>query len=180
MASHTQRVPLQTWPVLHVAHAPPPLPQAGSVLPFAHVVELLQHPPEHELAVQTHCPLPLHASPLPHAWQLAPPTPHALLLDAWHWPLASQQPLGHEAASHTHRVPLQCWPPAQTAHVAPPLPHAASVLPAVHVVALLQHPLEHELAVHAHWPLPLHASPGPQAWQLTPPVPQVPLLDVWH
>jgi len=94
--------------------------------------------------------------------------------------LVSQQPLGHDVASHTHLVPLQCWPLAQAVHAAPPLPHALSVLPAEHVVALLQHPLAQDVAVHTHCPLPLHRSPLPHAWQLTPPTPQVPVDDVWH
>jgi hypothetical protein len=36
----------------------------------------LQHPPEHELAVHTHCPLALHACPAAQAAQLAPLVPH--------------------------------------------------------------------------------------------------------
>jgi len=61
-----------------------PVPHAEAPCPFEQVVALLQHPLEHELAVHAHCPLALHASPLPHAWQLAPPTPHVPLLDGWH------------------------------------------------------------------------------------------------
>ncbi len=35
----------------------------------------LQHPPEHELALHTHCPFALHACPAAHAAQLAPLVP---------------------------------------------------------------------------------------------------------
>ncbi len=103
-----------------------------------------------------------------------------LVADVWHCPLESQQPFGHEFASHTHLVALQRWPLAHTAQTPPPVPHAPALCPLAQVVALLQHPLEHELVVHTHCPLPLHVSPLPHAWQLAPPTPHVPLLDVWH
>jgi hypothetical protein len=38
---------------------------------------------------------------------------------AWQLPLPSQQPLGHEVASHTQLPPMQCWPAAQTLPLVP-------------------------------------------------------------
>jgi hypothetical protein len=39
----------------------------------------LQQPPGHELASQTHAPLPLHAWPVPQEPHAAPPVPHEVL-----------------------------------------------------------------------------------------------------
>jgi hypothetical protein len=41
-----------------------------------------------------------------HAWHATPPTPQVALELPWHTPFASQQPLGHDLASHTHFPPL--------------------------------------------------------------------------
>ena len=65
----------------------------------------LQHPFGHEVASQTHCPfVVLHRWPLEHAAQAAPPLPQEpFASDAYGTQvLPLQQPLGHEAASHTH------------------------------------------------------------------------------
>ena len=66
------------------AQVPPPVPHAEVLWPFEQVVELTQQPLEQELAVHTHTPPELHASPVPHAVQLAPPTPHVPALDVRH------------------------------------------------------------------------------------------------
>jgi hypothetical protein len=51
----------------------------------------------------------------------APPGAPQLDSDiAWHTPLLSQQPLGHEAALQTHWPPWHCWP---VAHAWPRPPH---------------------------------------------------------
>jgi hypothetical protein len=34
--------------------------------------------------------------------QAAPPVPQVAAAEVWHWPLLSQQPFGHDAASQTH------------------------------------------------------------------------------
>jgi hypothetical protein len=39
----------------------------------------LQHPPEHDVELQTHCPFDvLQACPLAHAEHAAPPVPHCV------------------------------------------------------------------------------------------------------
>jgi hypothetical protein len=99
----------------------------------------------------------LHVRPVPHAWQLAPPLPHVPSLDVWHWPFASQQPLGHVVPSHTH---LPCvehlWLAPQAAHCTPPTPHVA--LDDVWQVPFEQQPVQ-DVLPQLHAPL-LHVCPA--------------------
>jgi hypothetical protein len=94
--------------------------------------------------------------------------------------LPLQQPLGHDVASHTQPLPSHRCPLLHTEQLPPPVPHADVLWPFEHVVELTQQPLAHELGVHTHTPPELHVSPVPQAWQLAPPTPHVPALDVRH
>jgi hypothetical protein len=137
----------------------------------------LQHPFGHEAASQTHCPVVLlHSCPVAHATHAAPPAPHdALDSDAYasHVPLAVQQPLGHDVASHTHcpAVVLHSWPAAQPPHAAPPLPHDVLVsLESASQVEPLQQPA-HAEPPQLHAP-PEHDCPEAHALQAAPLVPQ--------
>jgi hypothetical protein len=67
----------------------------------------LQQPLGQELALQVQAPALEQAWPLPHALQAAPPLPQVEFAEVRHWPLLSQQPLGHEVASQTQLAPLQ-------------------------------------------------------------------------
>jgi hypothetical protein len=71
---HTQAPALHVCPVAHATHAMPPVPHE----PFAevwHLPELSQQPLGHEVASQTHAPLPLQRCPCRQAPQVAPPVP---------------------------------------------------------------------------------------------------------
>ena len=76
-----------------VVHAEPQLSMAvlllhvplQSCIPVGHA-----HPP------LAHCLPPVHPT---HA---APPVPQVAVLDVWHWPLLSQQPVEHDVPSQTH------------------------------------------------------------------------------
>ena len=86
-------------------------------------------------------------------------------------PVESQQPFGHDVASHT-QVPLvasHASPDPQAAHAAPFLPQAAAVA-VTHCPAELQQPLLHEPPPHEHDPL-LQVWPAAQATQAAPCVP---------
>jgi hypothetical protein len=104
-----------------------------------------------------------------HAVHATPPVPQVALLDVWHLPVASQQPLGHVLASHT-QVPcvLHSWLAPHAAHTPPFAPHSWFETGLTHW-ALAQQPLqlvpphEHAPALHAspglHWPQPLPEEP---------------------
>ena len=62
-------------PLAHAAHATPPLPQAPSTPPLAHVVPLQQ--PAHEVTSHLHTP-DTHRVPWPHAPSVQTPS-HPLL-----------------------------------------------------------------------------------------------------
>lgn len=85
--------------------------------------------------------------------------------------LPLQQPLGHEAASHTHcPLPLHAWPAAHAAHAAPALPHEElDSLPSDSHEPPLQQP-GHEVPPHEQAP-PEHACPPAHALQAAPPAP---------
>lgn len=143
---------------------------------------------------------------MPQSAHAEPAPPQACwALPAWQWPVASQQPVGHDAASQTHTPETHCCPAPHAApvpqaqpplvqrsaviveqalHAAPPPPHTAAVSDENGTQVLpRQQPPGHEVALQTHapaasqtWPLP-HAAPAPQ-WQ-TPPVqalPEVPQL----
>jgi hypothetical protein len=62
--SHTQSVPSQRWPVLHVLQAPPPRPHVDIPGVVTQMLPL-QHPVGQEVGLQTHCPA-LQARPASH------------------------------------------------------------------------------------------------------------------
>jgi hypothetical protein len=78
------------------------------------------------------------------------------MLEVWHWPLLSQQPLGHEVALQTQAPPLHACPLAQALQVAPVTPQADTVSVVTHV-PLLQQPLGQEVASQTQAPEPLHS-----------------------
>jgi hypothetical protein len=95
--------------------------------------------------------------------------PQAVLLDAWHWPLESQQPPGHEFASQTHLpCALHSWLALQAEHTVPPSPHA--VLDEPTHVPEEQQPLQLTFP-QLHAPL-LHVWPELQAPHALPAEPQ--------
>jgi len=117
----------------------------------------------------------------PHATHDAPPVPQVALEVVVHVPFTSQQPLGHDAASHVQEYLLladsaHSWPAAHAAHTAL-LPHEAFVFPALHVVPL-QHPL-HFVTSQVH-ELPEHDWVPAQVTHAAPPVPQLADDGVWH
>jgi hypothetical protein len=135
----------------------------------------LQHPLAHEVASQTHCPMPLQCWPVAQAAQAAPPLPHELLDSPENGSqvVPLQQP-AHEAVPPHEQVPaLHESPVPQAAHATPPTPQSAAVCEpgATHVVPL-QHPVGHDDWLHTHRPvLLLHSWPVPHALHATPPLP---------
>jgi hypothetical protein len=95
-----------------------------------------------------------------------PPVPQVAAADVWHLPLASQQPLGHVFASHTHLpCELHSWFVPHAAHTPPLAPQSWFDAGLTHW-PLAQHPLQ--LAPpHEHAPA-LHASPVPHSPQSFP------------
>jgi hypothetical protein len=104
--------------------------------------------------------------------------PQVPVVDAWQLPLASQHPVGHEAALHTHAPPTHALPaphagpvphpqvpPAQVSDVsALQVVHAAPPVPQEPVLGVLQtfpsqHPEGQLAALHTQLP-PTHADPG--------------------
>jgi hypothetical protein len=92
-------------------------------------------------------------------------------------PCASQQPFGHDAASHTQapEAPHSC-PAAHATHAAPFLPHAAFVA-VTHCPEPLQQPDAHDVPPHVHDPW-LQDWPTLQAVQAAPCVPQAAAVGV--
>jgi hypothetical protein len=80
------------------------------------------------------------------------------LLEVWHLPVPSQQPLGHVLASHTH-VPCapHSWLAPHAAHTLPLAPHSWFETGVTHW-AFAQQPLQ-LVPPHEHAPA-LQASPG--------------------
>lgn len=191
--------------VLQATQAAPPAPHAASEgvvqiapeqQPLGHVVASHTHPPStHSWPAAQAGPVPQRHSPSAHesaiaesqATHAAPPAPHVVLELARHV-LPSQQPLGHEVASHTHAPPAQRWPlphggpdphvhaPAvhpsardgsHATHAPPAVPHVAR-LGALHVVPE-QHPVVQPAAQVSQ--TPAVQPPPPQVWHEPPPVP---------
>ena len=199
-ALQTQALLTHAWPTPHAA----PLPQRQA--PFTHALAVralqathaaprvphdcsdgmaqvlpLQQPVGQVMALHveqmrlTHAPLPAQTA------QAAPPVPQApLAVPGWQTLLA-QQPIGQEAALHTH-APLTHACPArqaapfpqrqtpavqrpfsalQAAQAAPPVPQAIAVLPAWQVLPA-QQPIGQEAALQTHWLL-TQRWPAPQA-----------------
>ncbi len=116
---------------LQLLHWPPPAPQAvipgvTQLCPEQHpvghdVASQMQLPPEHRWPgrhavprLHVHCPAAEQPSPLePHTVHAPPPVPQLSGPCAMHT-LFSQQPLGQDAALHTHFPPTHArfWPQA--------------------------------------------------------------------
>jgi hypothetical protein len=95
--------------------------------------------------------------------------PQVAAAEVWHWPLLSQQPFGHEAASQTQLPwPLHSWWAPQGAQVPPLAPQA--VVEAVTQAPFEQQPLQ--LAPPQLQAPLLHVWPEPQVPQALPPEPQ--------
>ena len=129
----------------------------------------------HDVGSHAHKPVVLlHSWPVPHAAQLAPAVPHEMVdsdAHATHVPVESQQPCGHELASHTQLpVVLHSCPVGQALHATPPVPHDVADSPeSGSHTPLLQQPA-HAPPPHVHMPA-LHAPPVEHMPQATPPVP---------
>lgn len=120
---------------------------------------------------------------VPHDWQVAPPTAHAVPVGGSVHTLPVQHPIAHDVEVHRHAPPEHTWPCAQAApapHRHPPEGEQLSASPAVHCVHMLpsvpqslvevgvtqvlplQHPVAHEAELHTQWPL-RHSWPDAQA-----------------
>jgi len=124
------------WPVvlLHScpdAHGPqllPPAPQepldSEAYASHVPVVPPLQQPLGHEVASQTHWPLPLHSWPKAHALHATPDAPHDELdsLETGSHAPALQQP-AQDAPPHVHAPPEHDSPVAHAPQAAPSMPH---------------------------------------------------------
>ncbi len=194
--SHTHEPETHVWPVVHAKPTPhthwpvaaqvfvrvvthdeqalPPVPQvvvvegrqvSPSQQPVGQVAAL-------QLAVATHTPPSAEqVEPAPHAAQLRPPTPQAVVLvPVWQTP-ETQQPeqfAGPHGSMHAwleHVV-------AQLEQATPPLPHASALVPLRHTP-----PWQHPVGQVVESQLPLHEPPSqlptPHASHAAPPAPQV-------
>jgi len=140
----------------------------------------VQHPLGHEVASQTHLPVPSHSRPVAQALQATPEAPHEALVSfagVSHVPLAVQQP-GHDVPAHVQAPDEHASPVPHALQAAPPVPHAApdwALEPASrHVPVAVQHPPEHEVESQAHVPVLLSQYwPMAHAAQLAPAAPQL-------
>jgi hypothetical protein len=206
VAAHPLHVPrVQLSPPGQLWHDVPPLPQAPTLSPDWQVPDA-QHPVGHDTPSHTQAPLKHrwpaeHAAPIPqpqtpeveqlsvssgsHAPQVAPGAPHAEREMGVHV-VPSQQPSGHDVASHLQEPDVQCCPGLHAAaapqrhapaaqlsdstglhgkHDAPPVPQFAAE-GVLHVVPL-QQPLAQDVASHTQRPPtqccpPAHAGLPPQ------------------
>ena len=116
-------------------------------------VSPLQQPFGHDVASQTHLPCAPHSWPEAHATQAAPASPHDIVLDVMHWPVAVQHPPAQPPfPSQEHACPVHACPVAHMAHATPPDPHAPGSVPTWHMPLGSQHPLAQLLAPHAGGP----------------------------
>ena len=181
----------------HVTHVPlrhtgvPPLHAPQLSIPPQPSLALPHVTPSAWQVVGTHTHAPFWHTGLPvpvHDVQVLPPFPHDefdSLLSVSHVPLAPplQQPLGQVCESQLHEplvVSHSAFP--QPVQVAPAVPHEAGPSDAhASQPAALQQPCGHEVESQTHVPgvAPdlLHSRPLPHPPQLTPPVPQEPLLS---
>jgi hypothetical protein len=163
-------------------HAAPAVPQLERF--DCSQTPLLQHPPGHDWALQTHvegpfgfisqtCPVPQapptpqeHCPPLQlsdfvgsHFVHDRPPAPHSAWSgDVTHVPML-QQPVGQETESH-RQVPLrQCWPTAHSAFAPQAQPPAVEQLS---VLTASQAMHAEPFVPHAPIDRPLHVDPEQQ------------------
>jgi hypothetical protein len=130
--THWPVVLLHSWPEEQAPQVSPPVPQEVLLSePYSSHVPVmppLQQPSGHEVASQTHCPIPLHSWPDGHAAQTAPPEPHEVfdsLVGASHLSLAVQQP-GQDVPAQEQAPLVQFSPGAQELHAPPPVPHCVT------------------------------------------------------
>lgn len=157
LQTHVPAAP-HSSPVPHAAHAAPGVPQVA-LLSAWHIPVVSQQPVGHDVALQTHLPVASQLWPCAQATHAAPPAPHwpiPSLARATHVPVASQQPPGHDAASHAHLPAVHTCVAAHAAQATPPVPHVA--LPEVwHFPVASQQPFGHDLASQTHLPWVLHS-----------------------
>jgi hypothetical protein len=178
--THCPVVLSHSWPDPQAPHVAPPVPHDIVVSdPYSSHVPVgppTQHPWAHEVASQTHCPIPLHSWPVGHAAHMAPAAPQEAFdspVGASHLSSAVQQP-GHDVPAHEHAPAIQFSPVAHALHAPPPVPHAIAVCAdtGTQAPAALQQPIGQDVASHAHVPLAvLHSCPDGHAAQATPPLP---------
>lgn len=120
---------------MQATQAPPLVAQPTLGLSGLHVLpaqQPAQVPPVEQL-VQA----PLTQLLVPQSVQAAPPTPQVVLPEATQLLVLSQQPDGHEVASHTQAPPTQRWPLAHLApapHMQVPPEQVSAVMPQLIVV----------------------------------------------
>jgi hypothetical protein len=136
----------------------------------------LQQPLGHEVALQTHWPMPLHCWPAAQATHAVPPLPHEVFDSAENGSQVDplQQPAQELVPPHEHEPALQVSPEPQAAHATPPTPQRDEVCEdGATQVMPLQHPVGHDVASQTHWPvLLLHSWPVAHALHAIPPLPQ--------
>lgn len=172
---------LQSWLAPHMAHTPPPRPQAELDGVVLHT-PLAQHP-LHDVPPQLQAPA-LHAWPPAQVPHELPADPHALV----DWSAVRthvvpwQQPPGHEEGVQVHApAALHVWLAPHVPHATPPVPHfVADWLPYVTQVAPSQQPIGHDVASHTHEPFGPHSWPCAHATHAAPVAPHVAFFDVWH
>jgi hypothetical protein len=141
----------------------------------------LQHPLGHEVASQTHWPVPLQCWPVAQAAQAVPPLPHEVFDSPENGSqvVPLQQPAHELVPPHEHAPALHVSPEPQAAHATPPTPQRAEDCKdgRTHVLPL-QHPVGHDDWSHVHWPvLLLHSCPVLHALHAIPPLPQEPFVS---
>jgi hypothetical protein len=166
--------PVHTCPGWQATHEAPPVPHAVTRLPGWQTPEASQQPVPQVAALHgalTQVRLE-QTWVVPQATQVAPPPPPQapLVVPAWHWPAASQQPFGQLTASQA--APAHAWlthvcAPPHATHGPPPPPHAPLAVPVWHCPLASQQPFgqlvasqEHVPAVH-RWPVVHGSSPLP-------------------
>jgi hypothetical protein len=161
----------------HAPQAAPPVPhRVFDWEPYGSHTPALQQPFGQDAALHTHCPvLVLHARPVPHATQVAPPEPQEVLdsLVSGSHVEPLQQP-AHDPPPHVHAPFEQESPLPHEPHAAPAVPHSLVDCEAYRTQVLpLQQPPGQDAALQTHWPLVLsHAWPDAHAAQVAPEAPQ--------
>ena len=192
LQTHCPEAVSHAWPESQAAQASPPVPHAAteSDPPETHVLPL-QHPVEHDVALQMHWPAVESVPVVSHAWpetqavQAAPPVPHSLSFSLAYATQVSplQQPEGHDVALQMHwpavgsvLVVSHVCPWEQVVHAVPLAPHSALDSPVRSTqVSSLQQPEQRE-------PPQVHAPfaqdwPEEQAAQAAPSLPHSELVS---
>jgi hypothetical protein len=186
LALQVELVGVHTWFLQasllpQVLQAPPPVPQAASLVPGTQAPWAVQHPLAQVVASQVtdlHC----WFSQMPGAqsWQVLPPVPQAPeLVPGRHAPL-KQHPLAQVSGPQglaLHAPATHCSSELQVTQTLPPLPQAASPVVSTHWL-FWQQPVQlfGPQGSDAHWPFAQRSS-APQATHAAPPSPQVAAVD---